>query len=288
MTDWTAFGAVAIAITTLVLLLARATQSLLRPREHPVTDSSGVGEESDPANPLDAMSTAVLLLNVAGTQTLLLLLLLGGIWYTDVPLGSLGVAVPSRTELGLGVALGVGLSPLNRAAVRLGRRVSLGGHAAANRTGAAGEDAADRAGAAGEDAVNRSGVAGADAADRAGAADADALRSALAPETLPGWVALLLVVLPVVAVFEELLFRGALVGGLAAGFGLSAPVLVAASAAAFALGHGVQGRVGVVVTGALGLVLGAVFVWTGSLAVVVVAHYLLNALEFVVCEGIRG
>ncbi|MFB6221175.1 MAG: lysostaphin resistance A-like protein [Halolamina sp.] len=116
----------------------------------------------------------------------------------------------------------------------------------------------------------------------------EALREALAPETAPGWLALLLVVLPVVAGFEELLFRGALVGGFGAGFGLSAPLLVVASSAAFALGHGAQGRVGVVVTGALGLVFGAVFVATGSIAVVLVAHYLVNALEFVVCEGIQG
>jgi membrane protease YdiL (CAAX protease family) len=44
--------------------------------------------------------------------------------------------------------------------------------------------------------------------------------------------------------------------------------------------------VGVVVTGVLGFVLAAAFVLTGSLLAVVVAHYLVNALEFVVHEGL--
>jgi membrane protease YdiL (CAAX protease family) len=54
---------------------------------------------------------------------------------------------------------------------------------------------------------------------------------------------------------------------------------------AFALGHGAQGPAGVAATGVLGFVLAAAFVLTGSLLVVVVAHYLVNALEFVVHEA---
>jgi membrane protease YdiL (CAAX protease family) len=113
-----------------------------------------------------------------------------------------------------------------------------------------------------------------------------ALRQALAPATDRGWAALLGVALPVVAGFEELLFRGVLIGALGAGFGLPVPALVAGSSVAFALGHGAQGRVGIVVTGVLGAVLGVAFVLTGSLLAVVVAHYLVNALEFVVHEGL--
>jgi membrane protease YdiL (CAAX protease family) len=62
--------------------------------------------------------------------------------------------------------------------------------------------------------------------------------------------------------------------------------MVAVSSVAFALGHGAQGRVGVVVTGALGAGLGALFVLTDSLLAVVVAHYLVNALELVVHAGL--
>jgi len=107
------------------------------------------------------------------------------------------------------------------------------------------------------------------------------LRKLLTPETRRGWVLLLGVALPVVAGFEELLFRGVLVGAFATGFGLSPWLLAILSSIAFALGHGAQGPVGILVTGTLGFLLAGLFVLTGSLLAVVVAHYLVNALEFV-------
>lgn len=123
-------------------------------------------------------------------------------------------------------------------------------------------------------------------ADRVGLDHDELLRARLAPESPTGWLSLLIVVLPLVAAAEELLFRGALIGGLAVGFGLPVWGLVAASSALFGLGHGLQGQAGVVVTTGLGLALGAAFVVTGSLAVVVIAHYLVNAIEFGVNEGL--
>jgi membrane protease YdiL (CAAX protease family) len=126
---------------------------------------------------------------------------------------------------------------------------------------------------------------GASLGERLGVGADEGLREALAPDSLAGWAILLLVVLPVIAGFEELLFRGVLVGALSMGFGLSPWLLAALSSVAFALGHGAQGPAGIVVTGLLGFVLAAAFVVTGSLLVVVVAHYLVNALEFVVHEG---
>ncbi len=125
---------------------------------------------------------------------------------------------------------------------------------------------------------------GASVGDRVGLGRSEELRAALAPETAAGWAVLLLLVLPLIAGFEEFLFRGVLVGALSTGFGLSPWALAVASSAAFALGHGAQGPAGVVVTGTLGFVLAAAFVLTGSLLVVVVAHYLVNALEFLVHE----
>ncbi|SFR38022.1 CPBP family intramembrane glutamic endopeptidase [Halogeometricum limi] len=119
-----------------------------------------------------------------------------------------------------------------------------------------------------------------------GLGSSEELRGALAPDSKGGWAVLLLVVLPLIAGFEELLFRGALVGVFAAGFSVSPWLLALLSSVAFALGHGAQGRLGVLVTGTLGFVLAAAFVVTGSLFVVVVAHYLVNALEFVVHEGL--
>lgn len=128
------------------------------------------------------------------------------------------------------------------------------------------------------------------AADRYGLEHDERLRALLTPDSPAGWARLLLVVLPLVAVAEELLFRGAFIGSLAAGFGLPVVALAAVSSVLFGLGHGLQGRVGVVVTTGLGGVLAAAFVLTGSLAVVVVAHYVVNAVEFVVNErpGSRG
>lgn len=122
-----------------------------------------------------------------------------------------------------------------------------------------------------------------------GLIDADpssALRELLGPESAPGWALLLVVVLPVIAGFEELLFRAILIGAFSSGFGFSPWLLAAGSSAVFAAGHGAQGRLGIAVTGALGLVLAAAFVITESLAVVVVAHYVINAVEFVLAEGI--
>jgi membrane protease YdiL (CAAX protease family) len=128
---------------------------------------------------------------------------------------------------------------------------------------------------------------GAAVADRAGLGHDERLRELLAPDSAGGWAVLLFVVLPVIAGFEELLFRGVLVGALATGFPVSPWLLAVLSSVAFGVGHGAQGRVGVLVTGVLGFALAAGFLVTGSLAAVVVAHYLVNALEFVVHEGLE-
>ncbi|WP_439025524.1 lysostaphin resistance A-like protein [Haloarchaeobius sp. DT45] len=121
---------------------------------------------------------------------------------------------------------------------------------------------------------------------RFGIETGDELRALLAPKTARGWTVLLGGVLPLVAVFEEFMFRAVLVGALSVGFGISPWLLAVASSLVFAAGHGVQGPAGVVITGTLGFVLAAAFILTGSLLAVVVAHYLVNALEFVVHEGV--
>jgi membrane protease YdiL (CAAX protease family) len=114
---------------------------------------------------------------------------------------------------------------------------------------------------------------------------ADILRSALAPASLRGWSLLLLGILPLVSVAEELLFRGALIGA-TLGLGIAPPLVLLSSSVLFGFAHGLQGVGGVVVAGVLGLGLGIVFLWTESLIVVVIAHYVVNTLEFVVHEGI--
>ncbi len=127
---------------------------------------------------------------------------------------------------------------------------------------------------------------GAALAKRYGIDHDEALRRMLAPESPGGWVVLLGGVLPIIAFFEELLFRAALIGVVAAGFEINIWLLAILSSIAFGIGHGMQGTAGIVVTGLLGFVLATLFILTGSLLVVVVAHYVINALEFIVHEGL--
>lgn len=116
--------------------------------------------------------------------------------------------------------------------------------------------------------------------DAAGLGYEQELRAALTPASTRGWLLLFGVSLPVVAGVEELLFRGILVGAFAAGFEMSPWLLAVASSVVFGAGHTAQGYVGVVVTTLLGVALAAAYVVTGSLLVVVVAHYVVNAAEF--------
>jgi len=193
------------------------------------------------------VSPAALLLNVALSQGLFGVVLVGAVWLGNVPLSALGVVPGSSWNLGLpavalGIAVGVALYVADELAA-----VAL---------------------------------------DAAGVEYAESVRTSLAPDSRGGWAVLLGVVLPVIAGFEELLFRAALIGAFATGFGVSPWLLAVASTVAFAAGHGAQGPGGVVVTGALGFALAAAYVLSGSLLVVVVAHYVVNALEFVVHEGV--
>jgi membrane protease YdiL (CAAX protease family) len=123
-------------------------------------------------------------------------------------------------------------------------------------------------------------------AKHVGVAEPERLRRMLAPETRREWLLLLGLVLPAVAVSEELLFRGALIGGLAAGTSFSPWFFVVLSALAFGVSHTAQGWMGIGVTGALGFLLGACFVLTGDLLLLVVAHYLVDTFEFLLHEGI--
>jgi membrane protease YdiL (CAAX protease family) len=197
-----------------------------------------VGDLGDP----EQLPTGALLLNVALSQGVLGVLLLGGVWLGAVPLAALGVDLADPLSTGL-PALGVGV------AVGL---VLYGANAA-----------------------------GAAASAAAGFEYDESLREMLTPAGRGGWGVLLLVVLPVIAGFEELLFRAALVGAFGAASGVSPWLLAAGSSVLFAVGHGAQGRMGMLVTGLLGGALAATFVLTNSLLAVVVAHYLVNALEFV-------
>lgn len=115
---------------------------------------------------------------------------------------------------------------------------------------------------------------------RAGVTYSEALRDALEPKTPSEVVMLYGATLPAVAVGEELLFRGGLIGAVATGLDVSPWLPALGSSALFGYAHSAQGRAGVVVTGVLGLVLAGLFIVTNSLFAAVVAHVVVNALEF--------
>ena len=194
----------------------------------------------------ETLTTGGLLANVAFTQGVFGIVLLGSAVYFRVPLSSLGIA-PTALSTGLAaIAIGVGA----------GVGFWVGNEFAAV------------------------------VADGFGIAFDESFRELLAPESTGGWLALLFIVLPTIAVVEELLFRGAAIGVPVAELGVPAWAMVIVSSVAFALGHSTQGRVGILVTGGLGIALAALFVVTNSLLAVVVAHYLVNALELIVHEGL--
>lgn len=95
------------------------------------------------------------------------------------------------------------------------------------------------------------------------------------------WVLVPLALVPAVAM-EELLFRSLWLGG----FGgiIPMPVLIAGISLVFGLMHLPQGQLGVIVSAALNVLLSVLFVWTGSILVPFVAHYVINTLQVIVAH----
>lgn len=71
-------------------------------------------------------------------------------------------------------------------------------------------------------------------------------------------------------VCEELLYRGFLIGYLTPFTGIWGAVL--AAAAVFGVGHAYQGRAGILKTGTIGLVMGAIYALSGSIWPAIVLH----------------
>jgi len=197
-----------------------------------------------PSTAPEQLSPGALLANVALTQGLFGAVLVGGAIYFEVPAAALGLAATDLSTGPTALAAGIGLG----VALWLGNELATG------------------------------------VADAVGAGYDEGLREMLAPASAGGWALLLGVTLPAIAVVEEFIFRAAAVGATTAAFAVSPWAVAVVASVAFALGHGAQGRVGILVTGTLGFALAAAFVLTNSLLVVVVAHYLVNALEFLVHE----
>jgi len=256
--QWAAFAGLLVFVVVLLLVLARSSQQAFSDDDEPVRFTEPSPRDPRPTDPTIPrferpiedprleLSPGMLLANVVLTQGVFGVVVLAGALYFAIPFPALGVPETAFARGLPGVAVGV----------VFGVALWL---------------ANEGAGAL---------------ADATGAGYDEAVRDALAPDSLSGWALLLGVALPLVALIEEFVFRGAAIGVLSTGFPVSPWLLVVVSSLAFGAAHGAQGKIGMLVTGGLGLVLAAGFVLTESLLVVVIAHYLVNALELVVHEGL--
>ncbi|EMA17385.1 CPBP family intramembrane glutamic endopeptidase [Haloarcula amylolytica] len=268
MPEWAAFVGLTGFLLTALLGLARLSQGAVRSDGGVSSTVDSTSMATEPQNPTlprfetqraaaqrrqmqdtlapNDLSTGALLANVAFTQGLFGVLLVAGAFYFEIPASAFGITADALSTGLPAIAVGIGA----------GVGFWLGNELAAAL------------------------------ADGFGVAFDESLRELLAPDSAGGWVVLLGGVLPVIAIVEELLFRAAAIGVPVAGLDAPAWAMAVVASVAFALGHGAQGRVGIVVTGTLGLALAGLFIATNSFLAVVVAHYLVNALELIVHEGL--
>jgi membrane protease YdiL (CAAX protease family) len=112
------------------------------------------------------------------------------------------------------------------------------------------------------------------------------LLRAIVPVNRGEWFGVVLALAPA-AVLEELLFRSLPLGGLT---WLASPwVLMWPFSLLFGLMHASQGQWGLVGTALMGLLLSALFLYTGSIWAPIVAHWLLNVTEVTLAQrqGLR-
>jgi membrane protease YdiL (CAAX protease family) len=96
------------------------------------------------------------------------------------------------------------------------------------------------------------------------------------PRTRVEWL-LVPAALLLAVVLEELLFRSLLVGALSEAVPLV--VLVVVTASIFGLMHSPQGTLGVIMTGAMGVWLSVLFIWSGGLLLPLTTHFVINFLQ---------
>jgi len=102
----------------------------------------------------------------------------------------------------------------------------------------------------------------------------------LLPDRNVGELLLSVLLVAVVAVAEETIFRGYLILRFQS-ITNSPTSAVFLSAGIFALGHGYEGSAGVVTVGVMGLVFALVYLWRGSLVAPMVMHFLQDFLGIV-------
>jgi membrane protease YdiL (CAAX protease family) len=99
-------------------------------------------------------------------------------------------------------------------------------------------------------------------------------------------VVLAVLLVAVVAVSEETIFRGYLFLRLRTVTGSTAGAVLLASAV-FALGHGYEGSLGVVTVGVMGLIFNLVYLWTGSLIAPVMMHFIQDFIGIVLVHYLK-
>lgn len=102
-----------------------------------------------------------------------------------------------------------------------------------------------------------------------------------------GELVLALILVVIVAISEETIFRGYLMARLQA-FVPSQALAVVLSAAIFMLGHGYEGSAGVLTVGAMGILFGLVYVWRKSLVAPITMHLLQDLLVIVIIPMLTG
>jgi membrane protease YdiL (CAAX protease family) len=100
-------------------------------------------------------------------------------------------------------------------------------------------------------------------------------------------VVLAVVLIAVVAISEETIFRGYLTTRLATAT-RSTTVAVLLSAIVFALGHGYEGSLGVVTVGIMGLVFNLIYLWRKSLVTPITMHFLQDFIAIIALRYLQG
>lgn len=99
--------------------------------------------------------------------------------------------------------------------------------------------------------------------------------------------ALALVLLTVVAISEETVFRGYLLRRFAQVMG-SRSLAVVLTSALFALGHAYEGALGAIATGVIGVVLALVYLWRGSLVAPMTMHFIQDFIGLLIVPKFFG
>jgi membrane protease YdiL (CAAX protease family) len=111
--------------------------------------------------------------------------------------------------------------------------------------------------------------------------------SGITPSNTTVDIILAVLLVMVVAVSEETIFRGYLIGRFSNILGSPVVALLLASVV-FAIGHGYEGTAGVLTVGTMGLVFGIVYLWRKSLVAPMTMHFLQDFLAIVLAPLLTG